>query len=140
MTKTIYVNLPAADLAAATRFYEAIGCARNEQFSDERAASMVWSEAITFQLLSQDYFAGFAPKPVANAHETCQTLLALTCDSRKAVDAIAEAAAASGGRTDMREPMDLGWMYNRAFEDPDGHVYEAVWMDMAAMPAGPGGS
>ena len=140
MTKTIYVNLPVADLAVATRFYEAIGCARNEQFSDERAASMVWSDAITFQLLTRDYFASFAPRPVANTHEGCQVLLALTSGSREEVDAVAEAAGASGGRADVRERMDLGWMYNRAFEDPDGHVYEAVWMDMAAMPAGPGGS
>jgi uncharacterized protein len=28
--------------------------------------------------------------------------------------------------------MDMGFMYNRTVEDPDGHVLELVWMDMSA--------
>ena len=60
-------------------------------------------------------------------------LLAITLDSRAAVDAISETAAATGGKADVRAPMDMGWMYNRAFEDTDGHIFEAVWADMAAM-------
>lgn len=134
MPKTIYVNLPVRDVAAATRFYEAIGCVRNPQFSDETSASMVWSDTITFQLLETGYFASFTPKEVADARRTSEVLLAVTRDSRAEVDAIAEAAAAAGGRADVRAPSDLGWLYNRAFEDPDGHVFEAVWADMAAMP------
>lgn len=134
MSKTIYINLPVTDLAAATRFYEAIGCERNEQFSDHQASSMVWSDAITFHLLVKDYFATFTPRKVADAHATSEVLLALSLDSREDVDAIAEAAAA-GGKADPRERMDMGWLYNRAFEDPDGHVFEAVWADMSAASA-----
>ena len=135
MAKTIYVNLPVTDLAASTRFFEAIGCERNEQFSDHQASSMVWSDTITFHLLSRDYFSTFTPKKIADAHATSEVLLALTRDSREQVDAIVEAAAATGGKADIRAPMDMGWLYNRTFEDPDGHVFEAVSVDMAAMPA-----
>ncbi len=135
MPKTIYVNLPVKDVAAATRFYAAIGCVRNPQFSDETSSSMVWSDTITFQLLATDYFATFTPKEVADAQRTSEVLLALTRDSRAEVDAIVDAAAAAGGRADIRPPSDLGWLYNRAFEDPDGHVFEAIWADMAAAPA-----
>lgn len=133
MSKSIFVNLPVADLAASTRFYEAIGCSRNPQFSDEKASSMVWSDTVTVQLLTRAYFATFSPRPVANAHETCQVLLALTRDSRAAVDAMANAAASAGGKADIRKAMDLGWLYNRSFADPDGHVFEAVWVDSKAM-------
>lgn len=135
MSKMIFVNLPVADIAASTRFYEAIGCVRNQQFSDEKASSMVWSDTITFQLLTRTYFATFISRPVADAHQTCQVLFALTRDARHEVDAIATAAASAGGRADVREAMDLGWLYNRAFADPDGHVFEAVWMDSTAMPS-----
>lgn len=135
MTKTIYINLPVTDLAASTRFYEAIGCEKNEQFSDHQASSMVWSDAITFQLMSNDYFATFTPKKVADAHATSEVLLALSRDSREDVDAIVTAAAATGGKADVREPQDMGWLYTRAFEDPDGHVFEAIWADMTAAPA-----
>jgi uncharacterized protein len=132
MPRMIFVNLPVRDLAAATRFYRAIGCEKNQQFSDHQAASMVWSETITFQLLTRDYFATFTPRPVADAHGTSEVLLALTSDSRQDVDATAEAGAAAGGKADIRAPMDMGFMYNRTVEDPDGHVLELVWMDMSA--------
>ena len=136
MPKMIFVNLPVKDIVASTRFYESIGCTKNEQFSDEKASSMVWSDAITFQLLTEDYFSSFISRPVANAQETCQVLLAISMDSRAEVDAISEAAAKNGGRNDIRDTMDLGFMYNRAFQDPNGHVFEAAFMDMSAMPAG----
>lgn len=135
MPKMIFVNLPVQDIVTATRFYEAIGCTKNEQFSDHQASSMVWSGTITFQLLATDYFASFTPKAVADAHATSEVLLALTLDDRAAVDAITSAAAATGGTADIREVQDMGWMYNRAFADPDGHVFEAVFMDMDAASA-----
>ena len=131
MPRMIFVNLPVKDLAAATRFYEAIGCRKNEQFSDHRSASMAWSDAITFQLLTHEYFATFAPKPIADARAATGMLLALSCDSRADVDAMVEAAAAAGGRADPRDLQDFGSMYVRTFEDPDGHVFEPAWMDMS---------
>ncbi len=134
MPKAIFINLPVKDIPAATRFYQAIGCKQNDQFSDENASSMVWSDTITFQLLSRDYFKTFTPKDVADAGKTTEVLLAITCESRDEVDGLADAAAKTGGRADVREKMDMGWMYNRSFEDTDGHIFEAVWMDPKGMP------
>ncbi|KQV29576.1 VOC family protein [Rhizobium sp. Root1204] len=133
MPKMIFVNMPVADLAKATRFYQAIGCEKNEQFSDQTSASMVWSETITFQLATPAYFATYTPKPLADAHQTTEVLLALSIDSRKDVDRLVEAGAAAGGKADIRAPEDSGFMYNRAVEDPDGHMFELVWMDMSAV-------
>ncbi|MGO4705326.1 VOC family protein [Microvirga sp. 2MCAF38] len=136
MPKMIFVNLPVKNLAAATRFYQAIGCDKNDQFSDENTASMVWSDTITFHLLTHTSFSTFTAKPIADAHKTIAMLMALSRDSREEVDAIVEAAAAAGGKADIRERQDLGFMYVRTFEDPDGHVFEPVWMDVAAAMAG----
>lgn len=133
MTKMIFVNLPVTDLNASIRFYEAIGCEKNEQFSDENAASMMWSDAITFMLLKTDYYKTFTPKPIADTKQTSACLIALSRDSREEVDAITNAAAANGGKADIREPQDLGFMYGRSFEDPDGHTFEPVYMNMATM-------
>ncbi|HEX7030386.1 MAG TPA: VOC family protein [Gammaproteobacteria bacterium] len=133
MSKMIFINLPVKDLAAATRFYEAIGCRKNEQFSDDKASSMVWSDTITFQLLTREYFATYATTPVADAHQTTGVLFALSRDSREDVDAIVEAAAAAGGKADIREPQDMDFMYLRTFQDPDGHVFEPAWMNLEAM-------
>src|SRR5690606_31551681 len=105
------------------------------QFSDEKAASIVWSDTIYFHLLTRDYFQTFTPKAVADAHAASEVLICLSRDSRAEVDAITEAAAAAGGKADIRERQDMGFMYSRAFADPDGHVFESMWMDMAAMAA-----
>lgn len=137
MPRMIFVNLPVADVAKSTRFYSAIGCLKNEQFSDHKSSSMVWSDAITFQLLSREYFATFTTKPVADAHVSCQALLCLSQDSRTDVDSLAERANSAGGKADTRAPIDMGFLYNRSFEDPDGHVFELVWMNPnAEMPSG----
>lgn len=135
MPKMIFVNLPVADLAAATRFYEAIGCTKNADFSDDNASSMMWSDEIIFMLLRRDYFSTFTSKPIADAHKSVAVLLALSLDSREAVDAITETAAKAGGKADVRDPQDMGFMYGRAFEDLDGNVFEPTWMDMEAAMA-----
>src|SRR4051794_4151053 len=108
MPKMIFLNLPVKDLAAATRFYEAIGCEKNEQFSDGNASSMVWSDAITFQLLTHEFYATFTSRPIADAHRDSGMLIALSRESREEVDAIVEAAAAAGGKADIRERQDMG--------------------------------
>jgi predicted lactoylglutathione lyase len=129
MPKMIFVNLPVRDLAAATHFYKAIGCEKNERFSDEKASSMVWSDTITFQLLTRAYYSTFTAKPIADAHQTSAMLIALSQGSREDVDAIVEAASAAGGKADIRERQDMGFMYLRTFADPDGNVFEPMWMN-----------
>lgn len=137
MPKMIFINLPVKDLAAATRFYEAIGCKKNAQFSDEKTSSMVWSETITFHLLTREFYATFTRKPISDAHHTSAALFALSRDSREEVDSIVEAAAKAGGKADIRERQDMGFMYIRTFEDPDGNTFEPAWMDPSAMTAKP---
>lgn len=136
MPKMIFVNLPVTDLAATTRFYEAIGCKKNEQFSNEKAVSMVWSETIFFMLLTHPFFETFTPRPIADGHKTTEVLISLSMESRDKVDEITEAAAAAGGKADIRERQDHGFMYGRSFADPDGHIFEPVWMDPAFASGG----
>jgi uncharacterized protein len=131
MPRMIFVNLPIADLARSTAFYKAIGAEQNLQFTDETATMMSFSDAVNVMLLTHDKFRQFTTKRIADSHETVQVLLALSCDSREGVDDITEKALAAGGR-ETREKEDHGWMYGRAFEDPDGHTWEPMWMDVAA--------
>ena len=131
MTKLIFVNLPVADLAAAKAFYEAIGATNNPQFTDETAACMVFSDTIHVMLLTHAKFSQFTPRRIANAHETSEVLIAISAESREAVDDMAKRALAAGGR-EPRESQDYGFMYSRSFEDLDGHIWEPMWMDLEA--------
>ena len=134
MTKSIFVNLPVADLPRSKAFYEALGFTNNPQFSDDTAACMVWSETISVMLLTHAKWHTFTSRPLPAAGAS-EVMLAVSCDSKTAVDRMNEAAAKHGGTADINPKQDLGFMYNRNLADPDGHVWEAMWMDPTAMPS-----
>jgi uncharacterized protein len=136
MPKMIFVNLPVTDIKRATAFYESVGAVKNEQFCDESTSCMVFSDTIFAMIMTHDKFRQFTPKAVADARTTSEVLICLTADSREDVDAIVERAAPAGGTLDPCPKQDLGFMYGRSFEDPDGHIWEIVWMDVAAATAG----
>ena len=134
MSRMIFVNLPVTDLQASMAFYTALGFENNPQFTDDTAACMVWSEAINVMLLTHAKWRTFTDRPIPPATAS-EVMLAVSCDSRAAVDAMNNTAARNGGTADINPAQDLGFMYNRNLADPDGHVWEAVWMDMTAFPS-----
>ncbi len=134
MSKMIFINLPVVDLKSSMSFYEAIGFNNNPQFTDETAACMVWSESINVMLLTHEKWRTFTSRPIPPTTSS-EVLLALSCDSREAVDKMNEAAAKHGGTADINPKQDLGFMYNRNLADLDGHVWEMMCMDMSAFPS-----
>jgi predicted lactoylglutathione lyase len=90
---------------------------------------MVLSDTISVMLLTHPFYATFTRKPIADAHNSSQVLLCISCDSRAEVDQITDAAAAAGGTADVAPKQDMALMYGRSFEDPDGHTWEPMWMD-----------
>jgi predicted lactoylglutathione lyase len=131
MAQMIFVNLPVADLARARAFYEAVGFVNDSRFTDETAACMVLSEAISVMLLTREKFAGFTALPVAEEKAATAHILAVSREDRAGVDAFATAALANGG-AELREKQDYGFMHLRAITDPDGHMWEPMWMDLDA--------
>jgi len=127
MPRMIFVNLPVADLARSVAFYKAIGAEQNPRFTDETAAMMSFSDTIHVMLLTHDKFRQFTTKRIADPNESAQVLLALSCDGREGVDEITGQALAAGG-SEVHDKEDYGWMYSRAFADPDGHGWGPVWM------------
>jgi len=136
MATSIFVNLPVCDLAASRRFYESLGFTINEMFSDETAACVVLSDTIYVMILTHPKYAEFTPLPIGDARAHSQHLLALSQDSKADVDRITAAALSAGG-IEPRPVQDMGFMYSRSFADPDGHVWEPMWMDPAAAAGGP---
>ena len=132
MSKTILVNLPVRDLPASTAFYVALGGTVNPQFSGENSTLLMFSDAIGVMLLTHAHYGEFTKRPIGDARRDSQTMIVLTVDDRDAVDATLSSAVAAGGRADPNPAQDLGFMYNRHVEDPDGYVWEIVWMNMTA--------
>jgi len=139
MSKLIFINLPVTDLARSMAFYEAVGARNNPQFTDDTAACMVLSDTIHVMLLTHDKWRHFTSKPIVNAHSHAQVLLCLSADSRDAVATMVDQATRAGGQPDPTPTQDFGFMYGRSFEDPDGHIWEVMWMDLAGFAAAAGG-
>jgi uncharacterized protein len=134
MSQMVFINLVVADLPTSMRFYEALGFTNNPQFTDETAACMVLSDSIFVMLLTQDKARQFTTRPLADPKAAIAALYCVSRDSRESVDAFADAALGSGG-AEHHAAQDLGFMYSRSVEDPDGHVWEPLYMDMAAAQA-----
>lgn len=134
MTKIIFISLPVADLDASVAFYKAIGFTNNPQFTDDTAACMVWSEAINVMLLTHAKWRTFTTRPIPPPGSN-EVALNVSCDSREAVDAMNQAAAANGGTADINPVQDHGSMYGRDMADPDSHIWGAMWMDPSAFSA-----
>jgi predicted lactoylglutathione lyase len=132
MSKMIFINLPVVNLSNAIAFYAALGFENNPQFTDETAACMVWSESIHVMLLTHAKWQTFTSRPIPPLTSS-EVMLALSFDNREAVDRFINAAEKNGGKADINPVQDLGFMYGRSLLDPDGHIWEAFWMDMAAV-------
>jgi predicted lactoylglutathione lyase len=131
MNRMIFVNLPVNDLADSKAFYTGLGFSINEQFSDDQAACIVVSETIYVMLLVEDRFKDFINGEISDAHQSSEVLLCLSAESRSEVDQLVAAALAHGGKP-WKPVLEQGPMYGHSFEDPDGHVWEVLHMDMSA--------
>jgi predicted lactoylglutathione lyase len=130
--RKIFVNLPVRNLDTSITFFKALGFSFNAQFTDETSASMVISDSIYATLVTHEKFKEFSNKVIADAAKTTEAVICLSAESREAVNKMADAALMAGGQK-LLEPQDYGFMYLRSFQDPDGHIWEIMWMDSAAV-------
>lgn len=131
MSKIVFINLPVSDLAKSTAFYEALGFTKNPMFSDDNASAMQWSDDIVFMILKRDFYQTFLKdKSVADTGATSGALIALSLDSKEAVQKFADTAKANGGdyfKSGPEVPEDM--MFGYEVTDPDGNQMEPVWMN-----------
>ncbi|EFF93362.1 glyoxalase [Streptomyces sp. e14] len=128
----IFVNLATDDVAAAKKFFTALGYTINPQFSTDDCACVVISDTIIAMLLGKKRYADFTDKEIADSTRTSEVLICLSAESREKVDELVEKAVAAGG-TASDKVQDYGHMYGRSFDDLDGHTWEVMWMDPAAV-------
>lgn len=128
MPTQIFVNLPVKDLNRSIKFFTELGYSFNAQFTDESATCLVISPDIYAMLLVEPFFKTFTSKPIVDATKATEAIIALSVDSRAEVDQLIERAFAAGGTSDQ-QPQDHGYMYERGFQDLDGHQWEILWMD-----------
>ena len=135
-SRIIFLNIAVRDLAASKAFFEELGFEFNPTFTNDEAACMVISEQAFAMLHSPGSFERFTVRPTADPTKSTEVILAVSADSREEVDALADKALQAGGSA-ARDAEDYGFMYQRSFHDPDGHLWEVAWMDPKAIQDGP---
>jgi uncharacterized protein len=128
--RMIFVNLPVSDLARAKSFYEALGFTNEPRFTDETAACMVLSDTIFVMLLTHEKWKSFTTRPIP-PKDSSEVMLCISCENRDEVNRLTDTAGANGGAADINPVQDHGFMFSRSYTDPDGHIWEAMWMDPA---------
>lgn len=133
-TRKLFTNLPVRDLNRSKAFFTQLGFEFNPQFTNEQGACMVISDHAFVMLLVESFFQTFTTKGICDTGKQTEAINALSCASRAEVDAIYQKAIAAGGKPAM-PAQDHGFMYNVSFYDLDGHHWEFLWMDPAAVHA-----
>ncbi|HIW61584.1 MAG TPA: VOC family protein [Candidatus Stackebrandtia excrementipullorum] len=128
----MFVNLPVTDLNRSKAFFERLGFSFNPDFTSENGTCMIVGDDAFVMLLTEEFFKTFTDRPVAEASEGTEAIVAISADTRDDVDRIVDTAMESGGAA-SKPPMSADGMYSRSFADPDGHLWEVVYMDMSAM-------
>jgi predicted lactoylglutathione lyase len=132
MSRMLFVNMAVKNIEATRKFFDGLGFGFNETFSDENCASMVINDLTTVMLLQEARFRDFISDDICDTSKSREALLCISADSREEVDSLVDTAIGAGGSAWM-EAQDQGFMYGRAFRDLDGHVWEVMWMDPAAI-------
>jgi predicted lactoylglutathione lyase len=130
--RMLFVNLPVTDLARSKAFFAELGFSFNPAFTDDSAACMLVGEHAFVMLLQRERFAEFSKLPIGDPSTHALALYSFSVSSRDEVDTVGAAALAAGG-TEADEAEDLGFMYTRSFFDLDGHGWQIMWMDPAAV-------
>ncbi len=130
--RLMFLNLAVEDLQRSIAFFRDLGFEFDQRFTDETATCMVVSDHAFVMLLVRDRFRDFTKRELADPRTHTEAITALSAESREGVDELVEKALAAGGSA-ANDPMDMGFMYGRSFYDPDGHLWEVVWMDVDAM-------
>jgi predicted lactoylglutathione lyase len=131
-SRKLFVNLAVNDLPRTKAFFTKLGFTYNPQFTNDEAACMPLSGDAFVMLLRRDRFKDFTKKEICDTSRYTEGLFALSCDSRAEVDAMVNTAIEAGGK-EATDAQDHGFMYVRTFYDLDGHHWEGIWMDPAAL-------
>lgn len=126
--KMIFVNLAVKDLQRSIDFFTHLGFEFNTEMTDENATCLIIGENIYVMLLVEPFFKTFTTKSLAEPATSTEVIVAISADSREGVDELVNKALEAGGSA-SNDKMDNEYMYGWSFQDPDGHLWEVIYME-----------
>jgi uncharacterized protein len=138
MSREVWLNLPVREPERAKAFYTEIGFRLNEQYvsQDGSVSFIVGDNQVVLMLFPESTFRGFLGNAEGDSWQGTEVLFSLGANSREEVDELAMKAERAGGTVFGKPGEKGGWMYGCGFADPDGHRWNALYMDMSKIPQG----
>ncbi|WP_407391643.1 VOC family protein [Carnobacterium jeotgali] len=135
--QAIYMNLPVKDLTKSIAFFSALGFEFDENFKDDKGASLIINESIFVMLLTEAFFTSFTHLGIADTSKENEVIIAIQVESKEVVDELLTKAINNGAvdKTTKLSDEEEAMMYYRRFKDLDGHLWEVMYADMSAMQA-----
>ena len=127
--KQIFINLPVKDVLASMEFYQQLGFTVNPLFTFDDQKCMVWSDQIYVMLQTLEMFKSGNKKNIADPKENTIATFTLPVESLDKVNEIIENGLKAGG-TESTPMLDEGFMQVRNIEDPDGHNWAIIYLDI----------
>jgi len=132
MSRKLYVNIAVENLQASVAFFTKLGFTFDPRFTDEHATAMIVNDDTGFMLLDRGRFADFTTKQIVDSGTQTEAIFAISAENREEVDDIVATAISAGGSV-AGDKQDHGFMYVGSFQDPDGHLWEVMYMDESAF-------
>ncbi|MCX6317414.1 MAG: glyoxalase/bleomycin resistance/extradiol dioxygenase family protein [Bacteroidetes bacterium] len=127
--KQLFINLPVKDVEASKHFYAQLGFTVNPLFTFDDQQCMVWSEQLFLMLQTHEMFKKGNTKLLADARYTSIATFTLPVESVDKVNELIEKGIKAGGK-ETSPAKDEGFMFVRNLEDPDGHQWGIMYLDI----------
>jgi uncharacterized protein len=128
MGTKVFVNLPVKNLNKTVGFFTKVGYKFDPTFSDENSKCLIITESLSVMLLVEPLFKTYTSKEICDTGKSTEAILTLPADSRSQVDQLLRKIIDAGG-IETGKPQEMGWAYERSFQDPDGHLWEVIFME-----------
>ena len=125
---SLFITCPVENVERSKAFYDALGWTYNPDMSDHNVACFAIAPEQYLMLGTREMYAsvGGSEDLIGGPDTPSKVTVSFDLDSREAVDALVERAAAAGGR--IGDTDDYPFMYQRQFDDPDGYAYSPFWL------------
>lgn len=128
--KQVFINLPVENLEKSMNFYAQLGFTSNPLFTDDDQKCMVWSEHIYVMLMPREKFSIYTGKTIPDPEHYEAANYTLPVESLDRVNEIVDRGLKAGG-TEPTPTKDHGFMQLRKLEDPDGHIWDIIFLDIS---------
>ena len=127
--RQIFINLPVKDVDASMLFYTRLGFTVNSLFIFNDQKCMVWSDQIYVMLQTVDMFKSGNKKNLVDPKQNTIASFTLPVESLSQLNEIMENGLKAAG-TELMPAIDEGFMQVRNIEDPDGHLWGILYLDL----------